>query len=245
MFSTKGIILNHVKYSETSVIVQVYTSLFGRQSYMVNRVRSSRSKGKALFLQPLTLLQMEVTHHEKKEIHRIVDYKVLHPFVSIPFDQTRRSITFFITEVLSKVLKEEHPNEELFNFVFHAIKVLDGNLPGLPNFHLFFLFQLSRFLGFGVSYSTDSSKTLFDLQNSEYINFEPGHPYFIREQTLQNWIRLSKLDASQLNLLCLKSRQRRELLNALVLYYELHILNFGSLKSLNVLQTLFNHEHLT
>ncbi len=240
MFSTKGIILNHVKYSETSVIVHVYTSLFGRQSYMVNGVRRSRSKGKALFLQPLTLLQMEVTHHEKKEIHRIVDYKVLHPFVSIPFNQTKRSITFFITEVLSKVLREEHPNEELFSFVFHAIKVLDDELAGLSNFHLFFLFQLSRFLGFGASYSTDSSNTFFDLQNSEYVNVEPNHPYFISGQTLQNWIILSTLDAGKLKLLVLKSEQRRELLNALVLYYELHILNFGSLKSLNVLQALFD-----
>jgi DNA repair protein RecO (recombination protein O) len=240
MFSTQGIILNHVKYSETSIIVHVYTSLFGRQSYMVNGVRRSRSKGKAIFLQPLTLMQMEVTHHEKKEIHRITDYKVLHPFVTIPFNQTKRSITFFITEVLSKVLREEHPNDELFNFVFHAIKVLDEEVPGLPNFHLFFLFQLSRFLGFGVSYSKDSSNTFFDLQNSEYTSVEPNHPYFIKEQALRNWIILSKSDASRLNQLKLKSNQRRDLLNALVLYYELHILNFSSLKSLDVLQALFD-----
>jgi len=240
MFSTEGIILNHVKYSETSIIVHVYTSLFGRQSYMVNGVRRSRSKGKAVFLQPLTLLQMEVTHNEKKEIHRITDYKVLHPFVTIPFNQTKRSITFFITEVLSKVLREEHPNEELFNFVFHAIKVLDGEVPGLPNFHLFFLFQLSRFLGFGISYSKDPSNTFFDLQNSEYTNTEPNHPYFIKKQSLQDWIILSQLDAANLDQLELKSKQRRDLLNTLVSYYELHILNFGSLKSINVLQTLFS-----
>jgi DNA repair protein RecO (recombination protein O) len=183
---------------------------------------------------------MEVTHHEKKEIHRITDYKVLHPFVTIPFNQTKRSITFFITEVLSKVLREEHPNDELFNFVFHAIKVLDEEVPGLPNFHLFFLFQLSRFLGFGVSYSKDSSNTFFDLQNSEYTSVEPNHPYFIKEQALRNWIILSKSDASRLNQLKLKSNQRRDLLNALVLYYELHILNFSSLKSLDVLQALFD-----
>jgi len=239
MFSTEGIILNHVKYSETSVIVHVYTSLFGRQSYMINGVRRSHSKGKAVFLQPLTLLRMEVTHHEKKEIHRIKDYKVLHPFISIPFNQPKRSITFFITEVLSKVLREEHPNEELFRFVFHAIKVLDGDISGIPNFHLFFLFQLSRFLGFGVSYSRELSNTFFDLKNSEYTTVEPNHPYFIKGQTLHNWIVLSELDAANLNRLELKSKQRRELLNALVLYYELHILNFGSLKSLEILQALF------
>ncbi len=240
MFSTEGIILNHVKYSETSIIVHIYTSMFGRQSYMVNGVRRSRSKGKAVFLQPLTLMQMEVTHHEKKEIHRIIDYKVLHPFCSIPFNQTKRSITFFITEILSKVLKEEHPNKELFDFVFNAIQVLDEIVPGLTNFHLFFLFQLSRFLGFGVSYSNDNTNTFFDLKNSEYRKTEPDHPYFINEQTLKNWIKLSTLNVEHLNNLELTSEQRRKLLNSLVLYYELHILKFGSLKSLVVLQALFD-----
>ncbi len=239
MFSTQGIVLDHVKYSETSIISHIYTSEFGRQSYMINGVRRSGNKGKAVFLQPLTLLQMEVTHKEKKEIHRIVDYRVVHPFTSIPFDQIKRSIVFFITEVLSKVLKEEHPNRELFDFVFHSVKVLDSDVPGLMNYHLFFLFQLSRFLGFGIRLSGDDGGKYFDLKNSEYTMTEPGHPYFISGETLKNWTALSNANVSDLNAFSIGSRKRRELLEALVLYYELHILNFGSLKSLKVLHSLF------
>ena len=239
MFATFGIVLDHVKYSETSIVVHIYTSKFGRQSYMVNGVRKSRNKGKAVFLQPLTLMQLEVTRHEKKEIHRIVDFKVIHPFKTIPFNQTKRAITFFITEVLTKVLKEEHPNEELFGFVFHSVKVLDEDIAGLANFHLFFMFKLSRFLGFGISGQTESANAVFDLKNSEFRHTEPDHPYFIEGDTLNNWLKLSVLEAGHLDKLELSSIQRKELLNALVLYYELHILNFKSLKSLKVLQTLF------
>ena len=240
MFSTSGIVLDHVKYSETSIIVHIYTSEFGRQSYMVNGVRRSKSRGKAVFLQPLTLLQMEVTHHDKREIHRIADYKVMHPFSSIPFDQIKRSIVFFITEVLSKVLREEHPNRELFEFVFHSVKLLDENIPGLSNFHLFFLFQLSRFLGLGASSAPEGLAGYFDLKNSEYLNYEPDHPYFITGDVLTNWIKLSEVDVADLNTLSIGSVNRKELLDALVLYYELHILNFGSLKSLKVLHSLFD-----
>ena len=239
MHSTEGIVLGHVKYSETSIIVHVYTSEFGRQSYMVNGVRRVGSKGKAVFLQPLTLLQMEVTHKEKKEIHRIIDYRVVHPFTSIPFNQVKRSIVFFITEVLSKVLREEHPNKEMFDFIFHSVKVLDGDTPGLLNFHLFFLFQLSRFLGFGIATPGKVNMDFYDLKNSEYVNWEPDHSYFISGETLSNWIKLSNTKIADLKNLPIGSRQRRELLDALVLYYELHILNFGSLKSLKVLHSLF------
>ncbi len=240
MFSTEGIVLDHTKYSETSIIVHVYTSLFGRQSYMVNGVRSSKKKGKAVFLQPLALLSMEVTHSEKKDIQRIIDFKVIHPFSTIPFDQRKRSITFFITEVLSKVLREEQPNSELFEFVFHSVKLLDDDIPGLANFHLFFLFQLSRFLGFGVSYPENIRVSYFDLKNSEYCNAEPGHPYFITGDVLNNWIKLSFLDVSELDSMQMSSVQRRELLQAFVLYFELHILSFRSLKSLKVLQDLYD-----
>ncbi|WP_315819946.1 DNA repair protein RecO [Paraflavitalea speifideaquila] len=45
--STKGVVLKTVKYGETSVIVTIYTELFGIQSYLVNGVRTSTKKGRA------------------------------------------------------------------------------------------------------------------------------------------------------------------------------------------------------
>jgi DNA repair protein RecO (recombination protein O) len=239
MHSTSGIVLNHVKYSETSVIIHIYTEKFGRQSYLVNGIRKSRNKGKAILLQPLTLLQMEVTYHEKKDIHRIVDFRVSQPFRSIPFDQTKRAITFFIAELLSKVLREEQANQDLFNFLFHAIEVLDESLHGLANYHLFFMFQLSRFLGFAPSEPAAKVSAYFDLKNGIFLSAKPQHPYYLHDKALKNWIQLYSLKADQLNELQLNTSSRRELLDALILYYELHMLQFSSLKSPDVLHALF------
>ncbi len=38
LHNTKGIVLRTVKYGETSVIVTIFTELFGIQSYIVNGV---------------------------------------------------------------------------------------------------------------------------------------------------------------------------------------------------------------
>ena len=141
--------------------------------------------------------------------------------------------------MLSKVLREEHPNKEMFDFIYNSVKVLDGDTPGLLNFHLFFMFQLSRFLGLGIATPGRENMDFYDLKNSEYVNMEPVHPYFISDEILRNWIKLSNIKIADLEDLSVDSRQRRELLEALVLYYELHILNFGSLKSLKVLHSLF------
>ena len=39
---TKGIVLRTVKYGETSLVVIMFTELFGIQTYMVNGVRSAK-----------------------------------------------------------------------------------------------------------------------------------------------------------------------------------------------------------
>lgn len=41
---TKGIVLRSVKYGETSLIVTIFTELFGLQSYLVNGVRQASKK---------------------------------------------------------------------------------------------------------------------------------------------------------------------------------------------------------
>ena len=39
---TKGIVLRTIKYGETSVVVTIFTELFGVQTYMVNGVRTTK-----------------------------------------------------------------------------------------------------------------------------------------------------------------------------------------------------------
>ena len=48
LHSTKGIVLRTIKYGDTSIVVAIYTELFGVQSYLVNGVRTEKkSAGKA------------------------------------------------------------------------------------------------------------------------------------------------------------------------------------------------------
>ena len=71
--NTKGIVLRVVKYGETSVIVTIYTELFGIQSYIVNGVRTTSKKGasKASLFQPAAILDLIVYHNELKNLQRI------------------------------------------------------------------------------------------------------------------------------------------------------------------------------
>ncbi|MCU4165389.1 DNA repair protein RecO [Carboxylicivirga caseinilyticus] len=239
--STKGIVLNHIKYKESSIIVNVYTQHFGRQSYVVNRVRSTKNKGNTVLLQPLSLIEMQVYHRPKADLQRIKEFKLLHPLTSIPFDQTKRAIAFFLTEVMSKVLREEEANDDLFRFIYHGIEVFDTGVDGVYNFHLFFLFHLSRFLGFGPG-ANDENDKVFDLLNGRFVSYEPTHGYFIKDQLLDRWKDLFQLNINELSRLKMSAEVRSQLLEILIRYYELHLDGLGSIKSFEVLQALFHGE---
>ena len=57
---TQAIVLHSLKYGETRIIVDMFTRKFGRLSFIVNIPKSSKSKVKKQFFQPLTLLEIEV-----------------------------------------------------------------------------------------------------------------------------------------------------------------------------------------
>ena len=62
--TTKGIVLRSVKYGETSLVVTIFTELFGLQSYLVNGVRTASKKGssKSAMFQPSAILELVAYH---------------------------------------------------------------------------------------------------------------------------------------------------------------------------------------
>ena len=239
IYPTRGIVLNHIKYGESGIVVNVYTEQFGRQAYMLNRGRSKRSKGLNVLLQPLALLDLQVYHREKSEIQRIKDFRVSLPLTSIPFNQNKRAVAFFLTELMSKVLREEEENRPLFEFICHSIEVFDSGLSGDHNFHLFFLFHLSRFLGFGPE-EKNNNEHFFDLLDGQFCVIEPAHGSYLDENACQLWEKLFQLKVDALEALRLSSDQRHQLLSDLLTYYALHLDGMGELKSIEVLRQLFH-----
>jgi DNA repair protein RecO (recombination protein O) len=240
--TTKGIVLTHTRYGESSAIVHVYTFHFGMQSYMVNSVFSKKKKGNTLLLQPLNLLDMEVYHRNEKDLQRLKEFKLAHPLNHIPYSQSRRAQAFLITEILSRVLRNEGHNHELFRFIAESIEFLDGEHPGLENFHIWFLFNLTRFLGFYPSNNPEASSKAFDLTEGCYVNVEPPHPYILQGNALQLFAYLFNSDQTKLQQIAVNVEQRRTLLETIIQYYELHHQNIGKIRSLAILENLFSKD---
>ena len=222
---TRGIALSYIRYRETSIIARVYTEEYGLQSYIVNSVRTARSKNNRIALfQPLTLLEMVVYYKNDRDLHRLSEVKTSYPFQSLPFDVAKSTIAMFVTEMLNKVLKEEASSPTLFRFLAESVIFLEEAQTDFENFHLAFLLKLSFFLGFGPE-----SDREFESQLRE--NSYPFLPDAETETALNIMLRYPFGTPIKL-----ARASRNDLLDALVAYYQIHIDSIGEVNSLPVLR---------
>ncbi|SMD35319.1 DNA replication and repair protein RecO [Reichenbachiella faecimaris] len=225
---TRGIVLNYIKYRETSIIARVYTENFGIQSYIINSVRSQRSKKGLALLQPLTVLDMVVYFKNQKSdgLQRISEYKPAHSFTSIPFDIKKSAVALFVTELLTKVLKEEVDRGQVFEFLFQFILTLDQRKDGFESLHLYLMVQLTHYIGFGIHNKKE-------LENDGLVS-EISTSY---EAIYTGVLKLNESKIS--DDFDIQNMLRRDILNYMIEYYKLHVDGFKELKSLDVLTQIF------
>ena len=240
LLKTRGIVLHHIKYGDSSIITTIYTELHGRQSYMVNGVHSKKSKFRQAIFQPLSLLEMEVYFKNNRDIQRIKEAKPLAPFINIPQDMIKTSICLFLAEILYKTLYEEESNAPLFNFLFKSIELLETETVGIENFHIFFLVKYSRFLGILPDIKKLESDVYFDLRDGYFTGTIPFHGIYLDTDDSNILSDLLSMGYEDLHRLKISNIQRKKLLEQLIEFYYIHIDKMGEIKSHQILKEVFH-----
>ncbi|HEY0668598.1 MAG TPA: DNA repair protein RecO [Sphingobacteriaceae bacterium] len=240
LHKTRGIVFKTTDYSETSVIVQVFTEKFGIQSYLINGVKKAKSKIKSNMLQPLHLLDMIVYHKPSGSLQRVSDLRQLPVLQSIPYDVRKSSIAIFLNEVLYKAIRQQTADEILFEFLFKSIELLDRMEHGLANFHLYFLLRLTKFLGFYPDRTLENTADYFDLKNGMFVTHSPSHQAILLPPFTRFWATLLSANFEDLDSIHIPAAERRVLLNKIINYYQMHIEDFGQIKSHQVLEEVLS-----
>ncbi|GET30522.1 DNA repair protein RecO [Prolixibacter sp. SD074] len=236
---TRAIVLHYLRYGETSMIVTLYTEAFGRMSFMMQGIHGKKSRSKANLLQPLFLLDMEVSYKPGRELQRVKEMRNTLPYTTIPFEIGKSTQAMFLAEILYKVLREEEPRPELFEFLFHSVQYLDLATEGTANFHLVFLLQLARYLGFGPRDNYSGEKPYFDLRNGVFVTMPPPHPDYLMKEESRIFAKLIHVNFDSLATLKLDHKLRDRYLEALLNYFSLHLETTIHIKSLSILRELF------
>lgn len=233
---TEAIVISSIKYGDTSRILKCYTRSSGIKSFIAKGVYSKRNKTNPMFLQ---LNQLEMIYEDRIS-HKLINLnncRQLHHFLSIQGNREKTAITLFLSEILNMVLKEEEHNPQLFDFISSSFQLFDSKGSAYSDFHLWFLLNLTTYLGFYPNLKQDSG--YFDLLNGVSTIELPSGIYITGEK-LKLFNQLRQLCFSNQTENCFNQNQRKELIDLILRYYELHHPDFKWPKSLEVLQTIFD-----
>jgi DNA repair protein RecO (recombination protein O) len=239
LVTARCFVLSTQPYSDTSLIIRAYSREFGLISFLAKGVRSPRNKKRLGSVRPLHFVEIVFYKSQKTTLHLIRDFKALFPYLTISENYEKTAIVLFLNEVLQKSLKEEQGNEPLFDFIQTSLMWLDVSDKYL-NFHPHFLVALSRFLGFAPLDNYSPHNLSFNLEEGVFSGALPGH-----SQATEAESRLISAISRNLNygddpLSGISNEERRNLLRALVRFYDQHVANFTPVKSLEVLETVFS-----
>jgi DNA repair protein RecO (recombination protein O) len=239
LHKTRGIVLHSVKYSESSLVVKIYTESFGIQSYMVKGARSPRSKLRPVLFQPLTLLDLVVYRKERNVLQNIKEIRIAHPYQSLPFDIRKSSIALFVNEVVYRALGEEEPNGPLFEFLWNSFLLLDAAEEPFNHFHLLFTLKLTKYLGFYPRSARSAEHSYFNLSEGIFqALYIEG--ICLDKAMSETFCRVLEWPFENPSVPGLQARERDALLDAVLQYYRSHLPGFAGFRSAEVLHSVLS-----
>lgn len=239
-YKGRGVVLHTLKYGDSSMVVYLLTDTGGRRSYMVQGVRSRNGRGSKLALfQPMFPVEFEGLESSRQQMHRFKEVQGGFVLQSLPFDVRKSTMALFMAEVLYRLVREyDEPNQALFDFVWNSVGALDSMDEGVANFHLWFLTNLSRFLGFspGNAYLPGA---WFDIREGSFTPLRPPHGEVLSADDARTLHDLLECDVRYIAEIGLNRRQRVAYLDALLVYYGYHLDAIHAVQSVRILQEVF------
>lgn len=236
---TRGIILHQVKYSDSGIVVQVYTRKYGRVSFLIRGLRNKKAGRHNVFFQPMFILDLVIYYKGSREMQVLKEFSVSYSPADIHANIKKSSVAIFLGEVLTSVLKEETPHKELFDYIEESVIYFDRCTEGFANFHIAFLSGLSSYLGFEPGTRPGKNDIYFDMLNGIFVPLPPVHGHYANPEVSDILSLFFSSSFGDVNNIILKGSLRNEVLDILVRYYSLHLPGLKKIRSLEVLKEVF------
>ncbi len=239
LHKTRGIVLHQIKFTDSGIIVHLYTRDLGRQSVLIKGMRNKKAGKHNVFFQPMSILDVELYHKEIRSIQVLKEFSVSYSPSDIYANIKKSCVAMFLGELLYDVLKEESPHEDLFNFIEESIIYFDKETTGYANFHIAFLSGLSSFLGFEPTPRSDTYDVFFDMVNGKFVPVPPVHGNYATTEISEILAAFFSTSFDKIDTIALTGSLRNEILDTLIRFYAIHLPGLMNFKSLEILKEVF------
>lgn len=237
MLNSQAIVINSLKHGETSLISSLYLYDLGFNTFIIKGIFGSKKSkyNKAHFL-PLSIININFSLNPSKNLGYLIESKSDFFFETLHTDIEKSSVVVFLSEVLTKVLREEaDPNPKLFEFIKDNLVWYD-KIERCNNFHIKFLIELTRFIGFYPS--VNSKDEHFDIELGSSTNSITSKE-LISDNIYDIFKKILGMKFDELNNISISKEVRLKILNHILNYYSIHLQMFKTPKSIDIFSKIF------
>ena len=238
LYKSKGIVFRSLKYRETSLILDIYTREKGLKSFIVNGIRSGKSKSKSNIYQPMNILSLVAYEKQTAGLSRIKECKHSYIYQDLVFNVHKSSIAMVLIEIARNSITETEDNEELYQFLEDWFIFLDQTTEKTSHLLVLFLIELSVYIGFAPQDNYSESSRYFDLREGRFVQAMNPSSESLEEDSSELLYQVLQEKKETIHAFDMEPRVRHKLFNALLKYYQIHIDNFKEPKSLNILRQI-------
>jgi DNA repair protein RecO (recombination protein O) len=231
--SDKAIILQSIKHGDRKYILKLFTHHHGTITVATAVGKTSAARIKSSSIMPLSLLDVELIVKQNKDIHQLTEAFSYHLFSNIHGSINKLSIAQFMNEIMIKCLKEQGANAHLFEFIETCLKFLNDTTDGYLNLHLYFLVELTKYLGFEPQNNFSANTPFFDCREGTFTSVSLTLPLGLSKQESLLFSEFLKADILHISI---SNESRKILIDVLLSYYRLHVPGFNEVKSVEVLK---------
>lgn len=190
-------------------------------------------------LSPLNVLDIEYITTPNRGMPIIREANGVYPLLNLRRDVRKSCIAIFICEVLQKSIREVEANEALFAYLTSAIQLLDSVNEGIENFHLHFLANFCKIMGFMPKDNFAPERPYFNFSQGEYSGAYNQELCFTLEEsrTLHSVLATPVMSIEAITG---SGEGRNRFLERMLQYLSYHTGSRLTLKSLEVLREIFS-----
>jgi DNA repair protein RecO (recombination protein O) len=242
LHNTKALVVHSVHYGDSSLILHLYTELFGIISCIVKGARKQgKGGGKSILLQVGNVVDVSLQYNTQKRLQHL---KEINAYYLPPSERThvlKHGVVAFVCELLYKTVTEPEHMPEIFELSMATIKTIHeheyATLKLVPHFYAL---QLALQLGFGIQNNYDRQAPYLDLLHSEFTNVYTNEANCCSMQESELIANLLNADYAALGNIETSIALRRDVLYRILLYLKIHLPQMQQLNSIGVIQSLMS-----
>ena len=241
-----AIVIGSVPYSDSSLIVRVYTKDNGMVPLFIRKTKSKSKRNSSALWHPLAAINVtDLKRKTPSSLGTFTEVDRAIPANNLLGDARRSSVAFFLAEFMDKSIDVDAPMEDLFVLLWNTIKLLEFS-EEISNLHFYFLAHVVDILGLMPSdIHEENLIQSLNLSSGEWSSTPPSltlTSHFLPVKLAQKMRAILGMNFDIMRSLSLKKPERKELLLGMVMFIQLHHAGLKEIKSYEVLETIFSDE---